>query len=430
MNFCCVLRYITITILCSVHYTSLIQINHWFKGDLLSHSINGGLPIATILSAGVSSYLDQSDRQSRLRGMRIAREFSVLLGHEISFEELDEDQNLQKERLLEESLSGGKSLSASEFLTVSEGGASYTGREDDDSTDDEIEGYDLPAENPAENVAFTPYLRVCLELLLCSDSDKDAHDKILSSLLSIPHVVATHPADSADVCGPLVKELLRLNNSFNTDQFESLRSDALQSLLVAYPLQAVPVMHGALEDESYSLGMRVYVISSLSKASSALSNVPSRDDSQTHHDHSTASTSCASTSIKRPLKLAAGKKKITYFVNNFGPVGPIFFYPILRLLALSIARKASSGTDKSRGGQKTKDSSTQGNREYKIKPDNFKESFIRNSLSTPELNLEKKMVPIAIEEEDGDGLHSMIPCEALLALAMFVKCSVNSVCQR
>jgi Telomere length regulation protein len=382
----------------------------------------------------VSSYLDQSDRKSRLRGMRIAREFSVLLGHEISFEELDEDEKLKKERLLDESVSGGRSPSAFELLTVTEGGASSIGH-GNDSSDDEIEGYDLPIENPEENVALTPYLRVCLELLLCSDSDKDAHDKVLSSLLSIPRVVATHPADAADVCGPLVKELLRLNNSYNTDQFESLRSDALQSLLVAYPLQAMPVMQGALEDESYSLGMRVYVISSLSKASSTLSNAPSREDPQTHNDQSTASTSSASTSsastsIKRPLKLAAGKKKVTYSVNNFGPVGPIFFYPILRLLALSIARNASGDIEKSRRGQENKESSMQGIRDYQIKPDNFKESFIRNSLSAPELKLEKKVVPIAIEEEDGDGLHSMIPCEALLALAMFVKCSVNSVCQR
>jgi Telomere length regulation protein len=382
----------------------------------------------------VSSYLDQSDRKSRLRGMRIAREFSVLLGHEISFEELDEDEKLKKERLLDESVSGGRSPSAFELLTVTEGGASSIGH-GNDSSDDEIEGYDLPIENPEENVALTPYLRVCLELLLCSDSDKDAHDKVLSSLLSIPRVVATHPADAADVCGPLVKELLRLNNSYNTDQFESLRSDALQSLLVAYPLQAMPVMQGALEDESYSLGMRVYVISSLSKASSTLSNAPSREDPQTHNDQSTASTSSASTSsastsIKRPLKLAAGKKKVTYSVNNFGPVGPIFFYPILRLLALSIARNASGDIEKSRRGQENKESSMQGIRDYQIKPDNFKESFIRNSLSAPESKLEKKVVPIAIEEEDGDGLHSMIPCEALLALAMFVKCSVNSVCQR
>ena len=125
------------------------------------------------------------------------------------------------------------------------------------------------------------------------------------------------------------------------------------------------------------------------------------------------------------------KKKVTYFVNKFGPVGPIFFYPILRLLALTIAKNTSSDIDKSRRGQgSSKDTTIRTNREYQIKPDNFKESFIRNSLSSPELKVEKKVVSVAIEEEDGDGLHSMIPCEALLALAMFVKCSVNTLCQR
>ena len=433
----CTVSYSLDSLLCydlfrSPEFLSLIYINLLYKGDLLSHSIDGGLPIATILSAGVSSYLDQSDRQSRLRGMRIAREFSVLLGHAITFEELDEEEKLRKERLLEESVSGVKAVSTFELLATSEGGASNHSDDDDGSSDDEIEGYDLPVENPEENVALTPYLRVCLELLLCSDSDKDAHDKLLSSLLSIPRVVDTHPADAGDVCGPLVKELLRLNNSYNTDQFESLRSNALQSLLIAYPHQSVPVMQGALEDESYSLGMRVYVISSLSKASSALSTAPSKDDTHTQsNQHNTAPTSSASTIIKRPLMLAAGKKKVTYFVNKFGPVGPIFFYPILRLLAFTIAKNKSSDIDRSRRGQGTsKDTSIQTNREYQIKPDNFKESFIRNSLSTPELKVEKKVVSVAIEEEDGDGLHSMIPCEALLALAMFVKCSVNTLCQR
>ena len=33
-------------------------------------------------------------------------------------------------------------------------------------------------------------------------------------------------------------------------------------------------------------------------------------------------------------------------------------------------------------------------------------------------------------DEEGDGLHTMLPCEALMALATFTKCSRNTVSQR
>jgi hypothetical protein len=33
--------------------------------------------------------------------------------------------------------------------------------------------------------------------------------------MNIPSIVASNPADGPDVCGPLIRELLRLENSFN-----------------------------------------------------------------------------------------------------------------------------------------------------------------------------------------------------------------------
>ena len=60
-------------------------------GGQLSQRCNDGFPIASILSSGVSAYLDQSDATSRIRGMRIAKEFSILLGQDINFEELEEE---------------------------------------------------------------------------------------------------------------------------------------------------------------------------------------------------------------------------------------------------------------------------------------------------------------------------------------------------
>ena len=372
--------------------------------------------------------------------MKIAKEFSLLLGHAIAFEELEEEEkekekevekdeekrfrsNVQELTIVEKGpmtsylapprLFDGDNISDIATMCyndLDDGGDSESSSDYDSDSDGEIEGYDIPSPTQKSSVPLTSYLRICLEQLQCSDNDKDAHDKQLSALLSIPKVVRTCPVDAGDVCGPLVRELLRLTNSYNTADFEALRTDAVHSLVVAYPSLAAPVLCRAAEEkDAYSLSVRMFAVSSLARAALDLSSIPSTSTSQ--HSPSDALTlpadddatlgRNASTVIKRKAMLASGTKKTTYFVNNFAPVGALFFYPVLHLLAVESG--ASNGSSA---------------------------SFRGVSLTAPMKMKEKKNADVIDLDDSGDGLHSMLPTEALLALAAFNRSCINTVHQR
>jgi len=66
---------------------------------LLSASTgNNSTPLALSLSIGVSYCLDSSDKEIRLNGMKVAKRYSLLMGREISFNELAEyEANMQLE---------------------------------------------------------------------------------------------------------------------------------------------------------------------------------------------------------------------------------------------------------------------------------------------------------------------------------------------
>lgn len=422
----------------------------------MSQRFNDGFPIASILSSGVSAYLDQSDARSRIRGMRIAKEFSILLGQDINFEELEEaDRRIaQQESLTSVTPSVTVSSSSSKVIVTQTVGRNNSDVGiDDDSSDSEIEGYDMPFEDVEDVVALTNYLGVCLDLFLCQDTDKDAHDKQLSALLSIPKIVLTNPVDAGNVCGPLIKELLRLNNSYNTKNFEGLRSQAVLSIVVTYPHFAVPVLTWSLEEESYSLSVKIFAISCLSKAAYSLSSLHDEkyssvnttlsptptlgtsgktvinkginNNTLANHENENKKTSSI---IKRPAKLAQSHKKVIYFVNKFGPFGPIFFYPILRLISIEIVKNNSKNISPSNAKKNNRQKLNFFHADFDNTDEKFLDFFLINGLygssgKVPEM---KK----CIDDDDGDGLHSMVPTEALLALGTFCKCSINSVYQR
>ena len=424
----------------------------------MSQRYNDGFPIASILSSGVSAYLDQSDTRSRIRGMRIAKEFSILLGQDITFEELEEaDRRIEQQESLTSvtanaTVSSGSSSKAIVAQTVGRDDADID-VDDYDSSDSEIVGYDMPFEDVEDVVTLTNYLGVCLDLFLCHDTDKDAHDKQLSALLSIPKIVLTNPVDAGNVCGPLIKELLRLNNSYNTKNFEGLRSQAVLSIVVTYPHFAVPVLTWSLEEESYSLSVKIFAISCLSKAAHSLSSIPDEkyssvnatlpptptlntsgktmikkgidNDTQANHKNENYKPSSI---IQRPAKLAQSRKRITYFINKFGPLGPIFFFPILRLISIEIVRYNSKNISPSNAKKNYRQKLNFFHADFDAADEKFSDFFSSTGLygssgKVPEM---KK----SIDDDDGDGLHSMVPTEALLALGTFCKCSVNSVYQR
>jgi Telomere length regulation protein len=402
----------------------------------------------------VSAYLDQSDARSRIRGMRIAKEFSILLGQDVNFDELEEEDRRTAQEVSVGSVASSGTPSSSVSKVTATQSAVRSDESDDDSSDSEIEGYDMPDEDVEDVITLTNYLGVCLDQLLCQDNDKDAHDKQLSALLSIPKIILTSPMDAGNMCGPLVKELLRLNNSYNTMNFDGLRSEAVLSIAVVYPLFAVPVLTWALEEESYSLSVKIFAISCLTKAAYSLSNSPDESGSDVNTTSTSSSTSAftlttsgkttlkkgnksdtissnendPSSIIKRPAKLALSHKKVTYFVNKFGPLGPIFFYPILRLISIEIVRNSSKSITTSNKNVENKQKLSFFSTDLDAVDEKFLDFFSKNGLygSSGKIPEMKK----CIDDDDGDGLHSMVPTEALLALGTFCKCSVNSVYQR
>lgn len=441
-------------------------------GDQLSLRSIHGIPIASILSAGVSVYLDQSDRGCRLKGMRIAREFSQLLGHKIVFDELEaEDERLRLQQQLQlhaqnrdmqkcriESSSSGAISGGPRAGQVSLAGSDIDNDGSDSGSDveivSEIEGYDCPDENPEDSVPRTNYLRVCLELLLAPDTDKDAHDKQLAALQSVPRIVGTNPVDAGDVCGPLLKELLRLNNNFNTDNFDHLRNAAVQALLIHYPSISAPVLCWVLDEEIFSIGVRVFAISSLARSAFALSGVAQsaeilKDTCNLHINNEIQRSNqsnnpindqvkCSMTTITKPLKLATLAKLRKIVINNFNPVAPLFFYPILKLLAKAISNTSYNRMIKRKDTKHEKGYNfIDSNTPDVSNVDKLGSSFIRNSLSVGDTMMavnqkeaRKKGLSGINEIDEGDGLHSMVPVESLLALASFIKCSANSTYQR
>lgn len=175
--------------------------------------------------------------------MKIAREFSLLLGQKIVFEELEEEEKNQKKMEKMKFNDVYNRDNTSDDLNINSDNANdidnnnsdkninnatktttnnnITDDYDYDSSDSEIQAYNIPPEdninkntnNPditnntnnteytnqsAElgQIKLTNYLRTCLEMFLVLESDKDAHSKHLAALISIPKIVLTNPADA------------------------------------------------------------------------------------------------------------------------------------------------------------------------------------------------------------------------------------------
>jgi len=391
--------------------TSLERIDE----ETLSQRGPRGIPLAMVLSTGVSAYLDSSDKLSRVRGMRVAVAFSTLMKRPILFDELEEHYKEQKQR---EEANATTLMQEVKGNSDKHNGDNQEGDGDDDdaisssSTESEIEAYDLGED--VESSDFIPrakpttFLRVCLELLQYPDSKEKAFEKHQSALTSIPKIVANYPADAGDVCGPLVRELLSFPNSFNMENFDELRSSALQSLLTCYPTISVKVITWSLESKSVGLGVKINAIAALARASYTLAGLaipgedeekkgkvtvtsekeekvlvsPSKKESSllTSHTPSSSVVHFSKTVVKRPAKLAQSQRKRIFFRNNFAPLAQIFYYPILKLIASLSTRMENYSVG---------DSST--------------------SL---------------------DEIEYLLFAQALLALGAFTRCTVNSPVQR
>lgn len=221
--------------------------------------------------------------------------------------------------------------------------------------------------------------------------------------MSIPPIVSTYPSDGNDLSAALVRELLRLSNSFNIEvdeyvklycnflqKFDELRSEALVCLVCSYPNATVPLITSTITSESLSLGAKIETVQVLVTAAYRLSGLkPSKNekDSETKKDALSPKDATLSdkTTITHPVRLALASKVKRYFRNRFSTVADLFISPLLH----SFTRLAAEVSD-----------------------------AYENS------NISKGV------ELDSVALRVLLPAQMLLALGGFMRCCVNTPLQK
>ena len=340
---------------------AIVEVLGRIENTRLQSSGSSGCPLFVLLSNGISAYLDLSDGARRKLGMCIATKVAQLSGQELKFDEMQQEEQVNssanREQLPEQESEWASNI----------------------SSDSELEALDVEEE---ANQSAT-YLRDCLDLLRHPDTNVNAHDKHLQALTSIPRIVASGPLDSNDICSPLMKELVRMSNTFNMEKFDSLRGDAMLSLLVSYPTLALPACVGAIEGD-VMLGCKLLCVRVLVRAAHALSGVPM--DASTTGGLDAASSAgnpssseeprLGTTRIKRPAKLARLKQRPRFFRNSFGPVALLFFRPIASALGAAAKKLLDS------------------------------------------------------RDQEGEGIDSLLPAQLVLALGAFTTCAINSPAQQ
>ena len=405
-------------------YSILLGLDKLEDVRLLSVPGPNGRALATLFSHGIGNYFDSNGKSNKIYGMKVAKKFSQMMGHPIEFDELRDSDfapaNTERDNSIEKSIT----LQNNDNTDII--GGHNSDSDSDSDSDSEIEGYDLGEDlSMNEKVKTTSYLRVCLDMLQCSDNNPDAYKNQHSALISIPQIVSRQPVDVRDVCAPLTKELLRLANSYNLEDFNDLRSTAIQSLLVAYPGIAAPVVTSSLISDSVHVGAKIdsireliyaaYSLSGTDKSTSSTNgNVPvaGKESEDALLLTPTSDIVMKNTTIKRPAKLAQSKRRIRYYRNNFSSVAHLFFKPVGSLLESYARLKAPEGA-------------------VDYHKDTIFDSlfFATTGKNSKVAFYDPEFSKGTIHNEQMDSIDAIVISQALLAMGCFVKCIHNDVNQ-
>jgi hypothetical protein len=405
----------------------------------------GGVSALSHLSMGVSACLDAADAGLRSRAMRVAKIFSKIMGVELDYDEDDLPSSKQREG--DAKTKGGTKAKAAAPPPQHGGGG-----DSDSSGDSGLDAYVLDSEDedgtragrgsapdngqPAAKFK-TNYFRVCLEYFQLPEAAEDRRCKHIAALECVSRIALTRPQDARDMVGPLTKELLRISNSYNIEDFESLRVKALLCLYTMYPQFSVPVLSWAVRGEDLAVSTRLEAVAVLVKGAYSLSGVAEPGAGVgvgVGREKSSASSGIVDikpklqadstdvlknttekTIVKRPRKLAAMRKGPAYIKNHFGLLAEAVFLPVSSVVSALLAADARPPPP----------SAVAVDLADVLRHKRGAGTGISEVSTGAGPALKSKRLSELV-----DGIDLLLPSQCMMALASFTKCSVNAVCQR
>ena len=213
--------------------------------------------------------------------------------------------------------------------------------------------------------------------------------------------------------------------------FDKLRSAAVQSIMLRHTAQVVPYLTSSLQGQELPLGLKLVVVDWLMAAARELSDIPELKPSEDAIDDVEPTNSLTPSSqnvrIKRPTVLANSKKRTRYFRNDFGPVASLFIYPLVNILgrAWSNTPHESSVALLSGAADQFNLISEMFEPPSSRPPSNSSSSTATTSTEGLQLSKTKDNALSHL-----DGVDALLPSQCLVALGLFARCAVNTVEQR
>mmetsp|Transcript_12775 Transcript_12775/g.26416 ORF Transcript_12775/g.26416 Transcript_12775/m.26416 type:complete len:419 (-) Transcript_12775:1478-2734(-) len=227
--------------------------------------------------------------------------------------------------------------------------ANQNGNEEDSEVDDasiewkdEFIPYDL--EDDEEDLRTTPkplHLLEALDLLRTGENHDHAFTRHEAALEALPSLIRKRSDDLADVAVSLVLELLRMEDKFNIEDFNTKRESAIRTLVVEESLLVGRSLIEQLFEEG-GLADRLLIISSLQSASLELSGnkvlleasvkpALSKNTSRLMDKHED-DKSILSNQVSRVLSKTRRKRSRMQpkaIKNQFANTAPMWFYSLI-----------------------------------------------------------------------------------------------------
>jgi len=329
--------------------------------------------IIEMLMSGISSRLATSSFSARKDGMRVGEKIATLLGHELKFDELNDERVIEEhmrstvlgvQRPVHDISSTVSNHAKNrvqrikqvdpdeEILSDSDQRNSGTDRNevdkyiDDDSDwgEDGIIPYDLDDdEQDLHEVTKPKYLRDCLDMLRSTGDDYSSLCTFETALEHLPLLIRANPSDLKIFVEPLTKELLCMQNRFDLDSFGDRRFDGLCALIVREPILVTRYLCDAVFEDDVVMDMRLDILNALSYSSSELSGAIELRSQR--HSYAIDVCSCKisgkrslvprledfSTNDGSTRRWGRGKRRneSRTVLNTFGPIAAYVFYPLL-----------------------------------------------------------------------------------------------------